>query len=386
MTGNGNSTLIINAGSSSVKFRLYLNSAIAVDGVVDAIGKQARLSFVKNKEYQEIKGVNVQARNYTEAANEIIQVIKEFVHPKRIACVVHRVVHGGSYSEPQKITPNLLKNLKNLAPLAPLHQPQSITLIRFFMQRLKAIHIACFDTMFHATMPTVANTYAIPRTFAKKYKIMRYGFHGLSHASLLDAAENHTKIKYKKVITCQLGNGISLCAIKDGRSIDTTMGFTPLEGLPMGARSGSIDPEIIPFVCKKERKTPQQVLSLLEHESGLKALSGFSDIRDLLEGEKRGDARCGFALDFLAYQIRKQIGAYVAALNGLDCLILGGGISRAPKMRQRILSGLETLGIVLNQKMLSHEAPVCISNGKVAVWIVETDEQGYMYEITKGMH
>lgn len=163
------------------------------------------------------------------------------------------------------------------------------------------------------------------------------------------------------------------------------MGFTPLEGLPMGTRSGSIDSAIIPFICKKENKTPQQVLSLLEHESGLKALSGFSDIRDLLAGEKRGDARCKFALDFLAYQIHKQIGAYTVALDGLDCLILGGGISRAPKMRQRILSGLESLGITINRKSMGGVAPVKISAGKTDVWVVETDEQGYMYDLTRGM-
>ncbi len=385
MTGNGNSTLIINAGSSSVKFRLYHNSAMAVDGVVDAIGKHARLSFVKNSVYQEARGISVNANNYTEAGNEILRMLEVFVSLEEIKSVVHRVVHGGSYSEPQKITSNVLKNLERLAPLAPLHQPQSINLIRFFMQRLKAAHIACFDTMFHATMPALADTYAIPRELTQKYKIRRYGFHGLSHASLLRTAEQCAGKKYQKVITCQLGNGISLCAIKDEKSIDTTMGFTPLEGLPMGTRSGSIDPAIIPFICKKEKKTPQQILSLLEHESGLKALSGFRDIRDLLAGEKKGDVRCKFALDFFTYHIRKQIGAYVAALNGLDCLILGGGISRAPRMRQRILSGLETLGIVVNSRKFALEAPVCISNSKVAVWIVETDEQGYMYEVTKGM-
>ena len=385
MTGNGNSTLIINAGSSSVKFRLYLDSLIVVDGVVDAIGKQARLSFVKNKKYQETQGIKVQARNYTEAANEIIHLLENIVALENIKYVVHRVVHGGSYSEPQRITPVVLKNLENFAPLAPLHQPQSMTLIRFFMRALKARHIACFDTMFHAKMPTVANTYAIPHTLIQKYRIRRYGFHGLSHASLLDAAERKTGKKYQRVITCQLGNGISLCAIKDGRSIDTTMGFTPLEGLPMGTRSGSIDSAIIPFICKKENKTPQQVLSLLEHESGLKSLSGFSDIRDILAGEKRGDARCKFALDFLAYQIHKQIGAYTVALDGLDCLILGGGISRAPKMRQRILSGLESLGITINRKSMGGVAPVKISAGKTDVWVVETDEQGYMYDLTRGM-
>src|SRR3989338_832189 len=385
MTGNGNSTLIINAGSSSVKFRLYLDSLIVVDGVVDAIGKQARLSFVKNKKYQETQGIKVQARNYTEAANEIIHLLENIVALENIKYVVHRVVHGGSYSEPQRITPVVLKNLENLAPLAPLHQPQSMTLIRFFMQQLKARHIACFDTMFHAKMPTVANTYAIPHTLIQKYRIRRYGFHGLSHASLLDVAERKTGKKYQRVITCQLGNGISLCAIRNGKSVDTTMGFTPLEGLPMGTRSGSIDPAIVPFLCKHEKKTPQQVLSLLEHESGLKALSGFSDIRDLLAGEKRRDARYQFALDFLAYQIHKQIGAYTVALDGLDCLILGGGISRAPKMRQRILSGLESLGITINRKSMGGVAPVKISAGKTDVWVVETDEQGYMYDLTRGM-
>lgn len=385
MPGHGNSTLVINAGSSSVKFRAYRNSDIVIDGVVDRIGREAVISFTIGERYVEKAGTPVRAPTYNAAGAAILKLVAQYANLDEISLVVHRVVHGGDYEKQMVVTPGVLKRLHALIPLAPLHQPQSLDLIHFFMTHTKARQIACFDTMFHRTMPAVAKTYALPQALVRKYDIQRFGFHGLSHASLLCAAEKEARSEYRNVITCQLGNGISLCAIKNGKSIDTTMGFTPLEGLPMGTRSGNIDPAIVAFLCKNEKQTPQQVLEILEHESGLKALAGASDIRDILTQEKRGNKRARFALEFFGYNVRKQIGAYMAALSGVDAIVLGGGIARAPEMRQRLLAGLEHVGIVVNAQKAREQAPVKISKGKVDVWVVETDEQEWMFELVRRM-
>jgi acetate kinase len=385
MPGRGSSTLIVNAGSSSVKFRLCRGDTIVVDGVVDRIGPNAVISFVEGKKYMEQKGALVHAPTYEAASAAILKLAARFEETRSISTIVHRVVHGGTYTQPVVVTPGVLKKLQTLIPLAPLHQPHGLAVIKFLAAKTRARQVVCFDTMFHAKMPVVAKTYALPRAFVMRYGIVRYGFHGLSHASLFDAAKRESGKKYQRAITCQLGNGVSLCAIKNGKSIDTTMGFTPLEGLPMGTRSGNIDPAIVAFLCEKEKKTPQQILQMLEHESGLKALGGASDIRDLLHNEKNGDTKAKFALDFFAYQIKKQIGAYAAILGGLDCIALGGGIARAPEMRIKLLAGLKHLGIVIDSTALKSKAPIRVSKGSVDVWALETDEQEYMFEITKGM-
>lgn len=385
MTGSGNNTLIINAGSSSVKFRLYEeNHNIVVRGEIDALGKNAVIKIDSGEKSQKIQELRQPVLTHESGGKIILEIIKTFSYLSELKTIVHRVVHGGAtFTRPTRITPSVLHDLKKLIPLAPLHQPASLTLIEFFARTTNARQIACFDTMFHATLPACARQYALPQKLVKKHDIIRYGFHGLSHATLLAEIQTITKKKYRKVITGQLGNGVSLCAIKDGKSSDTSMGFTPLEGLPMGTRSGTIDPSIIPFLCTVEKKTPQQILSLLEHESGFKALAGASDVRIVRKKAANGNTNAQFALDFFAYHVRKQIGAYVAALNGIDGIVLGGGIVRAPEMRRRLLGGLETFGVQIDSAQCEKDAPVKVSKGPVDVWILETDEQEYMYEITR---
>ena len=253
------------------------------------------------------------------------------------------------------------------------------------MKEIKnAKHIACFDTMFHESMPKISKTYALPHDITDKYDIRRYGFHGISHLSLMKEAEKNAGKKFSKIITCQLGNGVSICAIKNDKSIDTSMGFTPLEGLIMGTRCGSIDPAIIQFLSKKGMSL-DRIFKILENESGLKALSGATDIRDLLANEKKGDKKSEFALEIFSYQIKKNIGAYISALNGVDAIVLGGGISRAPEMRKRILSDLENLGIKIDNVNLKKDSPVKISSGDVEVWVIETDEQKQIFELIEKM-
>ncbi|HME86942.1 MAG TPA: acetate kinase, partial [Candidatus Nanoarchaeia archaeon] len=218
--------------------------------------------------------------------------------------------------------------------------------------------IACFDTVFHETMPDIAKIYPIPSQISKKYSIERYGFHGLAHQYMMQKVLK--KYNAKKIITCQLGNGISISAIRNGKCIDTSMGFTPLEGVMMGTRSGSIDPSLVAFISKKERITSERVIELLNKESGLKGIAGESDVRELL---KRKDASAKLAIDMLCYQIRKQIGAYIMALDGLDVLVLGGGLAKNPDIVSKILQN------------------ECMAD--VKHMIVNTDEQAVMFEISK---
>ena len=398
MPGPGTSTLIVNAGSSSVKMRLYHGKDPLFDGLIDGIGGDALIetsfSYGKKKGVKnarvgsalsEAQAIKMRVPNYETAGRIIIEMLNTFSNPETVKTIVHRVVHGGDFRTPQEITPRVLQKLEALSERAPLHQPPSLALIRFFMKQMKTRHIACFDTAFHRTMPLEARRYALPPTLTAKYGIERHGFHGLSHASLYTQLSKKCVKKYSRVITAQLGNGVSLCAIKDGKSIDTTMGFTPLEGLPMGTRSGNIDPALVAFLCAHEKKTPSAVLKILENESGFLGLTGTWDVRVILGRVRHGEKRALEAIDFFAYHVRKQIGAYVAALGGLDALSLGGGLARSKVIRDKILDGLDKFGIIPDTKRLGDESPVKLSKGKTKVWVFETDEQEYMYEITRGM-
>jgi acetate kinase len=333
MTGSGEGILIINAGSSSVRYRLYVSDEIILDHRIDLFQKKL---------------------TYEQAGSMILHQIPKTVIIKKIA---HRVVHGSGFKDHVVITPSVLKKLQESVELSPLHMPPALALVRFF-SRLNVKQIACFDTVFHETMPSVAKLYAIPMSLTKKYDIRRYGFHGLAHQYMTDVAQK--KYHASKIITCQLGNGISIAAVKSGKSIDTSMGFTPLEGVMMGTRSGSIDPELVAYLCKKEKRSVDQIISMLNKESGLKGIAGDADVQNL---SRRKDPSARLALDMLCYQIRKQIGAYAAVLNGDAVIIFGGGIARNRKIVQRIMTGLKFL--------------------KAKVLVVDTDEQGIMYDISK---
>ena len=376
--------LAINAGSSSVKFTLYDGNRIVMDGVIDRIGTStgATLEYTKGtKNTPEKDARNVDVKDSREAGKLLHDLTKEY----HLELIVHRVVHGGARTTPAKITPVFVDELKALAPLAPLHLPPAIALIEIFLGRDNAAGVACFDTMFHATMPPVAKTYAIPQALAKKHSIVRYGFHGLAHQAMAEQSCALAKrpLKTQRIITCQLGNGVSLCAVNGGKSIDTSMGFTPLEGMVMGTRSGDIDPAIIPFLVEKERMEPQAILNMLQKESGLKALGGASDVRDLLAREKT-DPAAKLALDLFAYRIKTRIGAYIAALGGVDIIVLGGGIARSSVMRERILERMEYFGVKLDQKANAQKSlPNRIAKGKTLVYVLDVDEQAHMLKLAR---
>lgn len=361
--------LVLNAGSSSVKFRCYRGEECVMEGAVERIGNGPVLV---------LDGMPspVQIGTHEEAGREIFRRL-----PFRPDCVLHRIVHGGTRASPAIADDRLIDELAALIPLSPLHQKHALSLLRQFRSATGAPAIACFDTMFHRTMPAAARTYAIPAALARKHRIERYGFHGIAHEAMAHEAARlmGRDMRALNIITCQLGSGVSLCAIRAGRSIDTTMGFTPLEGLPMGTRSGSIDPAIIPFLCQNGY-TPAQVLRILEEESGLRGIAGRSDVRDLLAAEG-SDADAGLALDVLAYRIRQQIGAYAATLGRVDAVVLGGGVAHSAVMRRRILSGLERLGIVLDDVKLGLGAPCHVTCGPLPVYVLDANEEDHMLRL-----
>ncbi|MEK6856232.1 MAG: acetate/propionate family kinase [Nanoarchaeota archaeon] len=356
MTGSGK-TLIINTGSSSLKFRLYENERILIDG--------------------EIEGIK---DGYSNATKNVIERIKKY-NIKTINKIVYRIVHGGKMKSPSILTPKLMRKIKSLAPLAPLHMLPVIKVIEA-LKIIDAKEIICFDTSFHLTIPELAKRYAIPVEIADKNGIEKYGFHGLAHEWMFREIERRTGEKYSKVISCQLGNGVSICAIKDGKSIDTSMGFTPLEGLMMGTRSGDIDPAIIGYLSIKG-KSVSEVMSMLENESGFKGITGISDVREIIKMKRNGNKRAKIALEMFAYRVKKYIGAYAAALGGVDLIVLGGGVSRAGEIREKILSDIEYLGVELDANKISSPSPVKISKGDVDVWVIESDEQEIMFEMTR---
>jgi acetate kinase len=365
-----------------VKFRLSIGGKKALDGVIDGIGATDTLiacdcGSQKREERRAVK-------DYDQAGHIILEMVAEHGAPTRI---VHRIVHGGAFDRPVEITTQVFAELNLLRPLAPLHMTPAIALIRMLQQHTTAQQIACFDTMFHQSMPRVAKEYAIPPELAAKYSIHRYGFHGIAYQAMLRSACALIKTPPAKlrVIACQLGNGASVCAIDRGRSVDTSMGFTPLEGLVMGTRSGDVDPALIPFLCEHMKKTPEEVTHLLQHESGLLGLAGEWDVRKLLARERDGDKQAAFALDLFAYRVRKYIGAYAAVLGGVDLIILSGGVSRAPKMRERILGNMQYLGVALDPKLVVAQPDAIISSkkSKVAVAVIEVDEQAEMERLAK---
>lgn len=359
--------LIINAGSSSVKFRLFGCEPV-LEGVVDRIGNGSFLDIGHGEQQMPIA-------SHKEAGILILSLL-----PVRPELVIHRIVHGGPRRHPTILDRSEIASLLRLAPLAPLHMPSALSLVELFGERLEVPQVGCYDTMFHRTMPRIARTYAIPQDLARKHGIEHYGFHGIAHGALARQSKELFGRAHERSITCQLGNGASVCAIKGGKSVDTSMGFTPLEGLMMGTRSGDIDPAIVEFLCEREGMSVAEVTLMLEHESGLKALAGTNDVRDLL---RRKDAAARFALDLFAYRVRKQVGAYIAALGGVDAIVLGGGVARSSLMRRRLLSGLSELGVVLDERKIARAPPVEFGSGRVACCAIEVDEQEEMLRLVK---
>ena len=382
MNENTYSVLTINGGSSSIKFSLYqcgTQMRQYLSGKIERIGlPDTTLTF--NDTLGDQQGtLAVDAADVDSVINFLLDWLAQTIDITQIKGVGHRVVHGMNHTQPELVSKELLEELHRISTYDPEHLPLEIKLIEIFRQRYPNLpQVACFDTAFHAGMPRVAKLLPIPRRF-DAMGIQRYGFHGLSYSYLMQALANTagTNAAQGKVILAHLGNGASLAAVHNGQSIDTSMGFTPTGGLPMGTRTGDLDPGTAWFLMQNENLTPQQFNHLINHESGLLGVSESSaDMRDLL-ALAATDVRAAEAVELFCYQTRKWIGSYAAALGGLDTLVFSGGIGEnAAVIRQRICSGLAFLGIVLDAARNAHnEDIVSADTSRVMIRVIKTNEE-----------
>ncbi len=382
MKSNGASVLTINGGSSSIKFALYqIGEPLKrrFDGKIDRIGLSGTNLTFNDPTGNQQESLGTAASDHKSAVNFLIDWLEAQTGFALVQATGHRVVHGMTHSEPERVTPELLDELHRITPYDPDHLPREIELIEAFRQRHpKLPQVACFDTAFHRAMPRVARLLPIPRRYEAK-GVQRYGFHGLSYDYLTQELEHVTGAKAAKerVILAHLGNGASMAAVRDGKSIDTSMGFTPAAGLVMSTRSGDLDPGLLSFLARNERMTATQFDQMVNHRSGLLGISETSsDMRDLL-GQETADVRAAEAVALFCYQAKKWIGSYAAALGGLDTLVFAGGIGEnCPVIRTRICEGLGFLGIELNEARNAENAAVISADGsRVTVRVIRTDEE-----------
>jgi acetate kinase len=374
--------LTINGGSSSIKFALFEAGNTLrriLSGELERIGLPDATLRVKGLNPADNFSRLVTAPDHTVAVGMLMDWIEERSGRDVLTAVGHRVVHGGpKYYEPQLITAEMVEELHRLSPLDPEHLPQEILLTEAFHRRFPELpQVACFDTAFHHDLPRVAQLLPIPRRYEAQ-GVRRYGFHGLSYEFLMGelARLGDPAATKGRVILAHLGNGTSLAAVRDSKSIDTSMGFTPTAGVPMSTRSGDLDPGLVWFLARTENMSAKQFNTMVNSQSGLLGISETSsDMRDLLEREKQ-DVRAAEAVALYCYQIKKLIGAYAAALGGMDTLVFAGGIGEnAPVIRARICEGLEFLGIEIEEKQnATNEGITSAAGSRVAVRIIRTDE------------
>jgi len=374
--------LTINGGSSSIKFALYQTGEPLEQrfhGSVDRIGLPGTNLTFSDSTGNQKGNLILESSDTRSASSFLIDWLEEQIDFSLTSGVGHRVVFGMKHTEPERITQELLNELHRISPYDTDHLPAEVELIEALRQRYpKLPQVACFDTAFHRTMPRVARLLPIPRRF-DAIGIQRYGFHGLSYAYLIEelARVAGAKAAQGRVILAHLGNGASLTAAHGGKSIDTSMGFTPTSGLPMSTRPGDLDPGLVWYWMRTENLTPKQFNNLINHESGLFGISETSsDMRDLLDRETQ-DVRAAEAVALFCYQVKKWIGAFAAALGGLDTLVFAGGIGEnAPTVRARICDGLGFLGIELEEKRnAANEGVISAAASQVAVRVIRTDEE-----------
>ncbi|RLG96157.1 acetate kinase [Candidatus Bathyarchaeota archaeon] len=381
--------LVINCGSSSIKYSLIdiESEETLVQGIVEKIGEEHSI-FRQRVLGREVER-RVKVRNHKDGLKLILDSLKSpstgvIRDQSEISAVGHRVVHGGSdFVESTVIDDKVIETIRKYSSLAPLHNPPNLTGITILRELLPGIpHVAVFDTAFHQTMPEVAYLYPIPYEYYEKYGVRRYGFHGVSHRYVSQRAAEilGRDIRELKIITCHLGNGCSITAVDRGRSVDTSMGFTPLEGVPMGTRSGDIDPSIIQFLAEVENLTLNEIYEILNKRSGLLGLSGVSnDVREIKKAADSGDHRAEIALEILAYRVKKYIGAYAAVMGGVDAIVFTAGIGEnAHYIRSKICEGLEFLGVILDEDRNRNPAEwngvISAENSRVKVLVVPTRE------------
>lgn len=379
--------IAINAGSSSLKFQLFEmpSEEVITKGLIERIGLDNAVFNIsvngeKMKEVTEIPDHEVAVKILLDKLTNlgIIQSLDE------IEGIGHRVVHGGeAFNDSVVITEEVLAKIDELSELAPLHNPANITGIKAFQQVLPDVPaVAVFDTAFHQTMPESSFLYSLPYEYYEKYGIRKYGFHGTSHKYVSERAAEMLgrPLEQLRLISCHLGNGASITAIEGGKSIDTSMGFTPLAGVTMGTRSGNIDPALIPFIMEKTGKNADEVLDILNKKSGMLGVSGFSsDLRDIETQAVEGNERAELALEVFANRIHKYIGSYASRMYGVDAIIFTAGIGEnSDVIRERVLQGLEFMGVYWDpalNKVRGEEAFISYPHSPVKVMVIPTNEE-----------
>ena len=371
----------MNRGSATLKSALYETgnrNELLLSMTIDRAGGSGARLKIANPSGTALLDTAVDHEESNTALETMIAWLGEHGFLTRLAAVGQRLVQGGPrFREPQRITPEFLSEIEKLVPLDPNHLPAAIQGIRFIAGKFPALpQVACFDTAFHSSLPNVARMYALPRRLSDQ-GIVRYGFHGLSYEYIMGELQSlEGKLASGRVIVAHLGSGASMVAVKDGKSMDTSMGFTPLEGLVMATRSGDVDPGALLYLLERDNMSPKEMSILVNKESGLLGVSGTSaDMRDLLN-KVHQDARAAEAVDLFCYRAKKYIGAYAAALGGLDVLAFAGGIGEhAPEVRKRICEGLEFLGISVDaSRNEANAALISPPEGRVKVRVIETNE------------
>ena len=389
--------LILNSGSSSLKFQLFVGtdlSSIAV-GLIEQISdthSTAQLSFTDSSGLEKKLKRNNPVADHREAIMVMAEMLQEsgtLVDTGELTGVGHRVVHGGeAFRKPVLINGTVIAAIEELIPLAPLHNPANLMGIRVTMEHVSQIpQVAVFDTAFHQSIPEHAYLYALPYALYKEKKLRRYGFHGTSHSYVVRQAALYLKrpIETLNIITLHLGNGASAAAIRNGECIDTSMGLTPLEGLIMGTRSGDLDPAILLYLSRECGLDIDALDTLLNKESGLKGICGENDMRAINEAAEQGDSQARLALTMFCYRLKKYIGAYMAALGGVDCIVFTGGIGEnSATVRQMCCQDMEWLGLTLDEEKNSIRQKkiqeIQATNSQVSLLVIPTDEE---YEIAR---
>ena len=382
--------LVINCGSSSIKYKLYEmdTHAVLAAGGIERVGQEG--AFLKTTDHNGEKlQLNFDCPTHTEGIKMMFDTL---THPQygaiksidEIAAAGHRIVAGGRFAESRLVTPDMLEEWKTFMDLAPLHNPPALkgyNAVKAVVEHMPNVFV--FDTSFHQTMPAHAYMYAVPYHYYEEMNIRRWGAHGTSHRFVTDRVCHLLGVKpeEQKIITCHIGNGASVSAVDRGKCIDTSMGLTPLEGLMMGTRTGDIDASVVLAIMKKEGKTPDEMQDLLNKKSGLLGISGLgSDMRDVENGVKEGNERAQLALDMYNYRIKKYIGAYAAAMGGVDTIVFTAGVGEHQwDVRYNALKNLEFLGIELdydkNKANFGEEEIISAPNSRVKVVVVPTDEE-----------
>ncbi|MBI9088704.1 MAG: acetate kinase [Desulfobacterium sp.] len=386
--------LVINAGSSSMKYQLLNmeDESVMATGLVERIGEATGKMI-----YKKFPDTDAEAKverddhvpDHRAAMHFVVDMIKDAEYGvikdmNEVGAIGHRVVHGSDYFKSSVLVDEAVKEvIRKIIPLAPLHNPSAITGVEMAEELIPNVpNVAVFDTVFHQTMPERAFLYAVPRSLYEEQKVRRYGFHGTSHKYVAQqvATLMGKKLEEMNVITVHLGNGCSMAAVKNGKCVDTSMGMTPLAGLMMGTRSGDIDPAVLTYVGEHKNMSVEEIDTMLNKESGLKGICGLNDMRDIHEKAARGDASCKLALEMFSYRIRKYLGAYAVVLGSLDAVVFTAGIGENDDIvRSMVLRDLDCLGIELdldkNKGRIKASKVISTDASRVKTWVIPTNEE-----------